>query len=61
MLRKRISGLEDDCEKDKKMIDTLTDALAKARLVRNLEIDFYIYILSLHLKFVLMDSFFFNK
>jgi intermediate filament protein if len=31
-LRKRISNLEDDCEKDKKMIDTLTDALAKARV-----------------------------
>jgi len=31
-LRKRIANLEEDCEKDKKMIDTLTDALAKARL-----------------------------
>jgi intermediate filament protein if len=31
-LRKRISNQEDDGEKDKKMIDTLTDALAKARL-----------------------------
>jgi len=31
-LRKRIANLEDDCDKDKKMIDTLTDALAKARM-----------------------------
>jgi intermediate filament protein if len=31
-LRKRIANLEDDCDKDKKMIETLTDALAKARM-----------------------------
>jgi len=31
-LRKRIANLEEDCDKDKKMIDTLTDALAKARM-----------------------------
>lgn len=31
-LRKRIANLEEDCDKDKKMIDTLTDALNKARL-----------------------------
>jgi len=31
-LRKRIANLEEDCDKDKKMIDTLTDALNKARI-----------------------------
>jgi len=32
-LRKSIGNLEDDCEKDRKRIEALTEALIKARLV----------------------------